>query len=143
MTANDYEAFQRALIEEIRTKGRPESGPMADRPLMVLTTIGAKSGQPHEAVVTYTRDGDDYIIAATKGGAPTNPAWYHNLRANPEVTIEANREAFRARATIVTGEERDRLYDQHADERPEFRDYPSRTPRVIPVVRLTRTGEAR
>lgn len=138
MSSADYAAFTRALIEDIRTNGRPTSGPMEGRPLMVLTTTGAKSGQPQEAVVTYTRDGDDYIIAASKSGAPTNPAWYHNVKADPEVTVETNREKFSARAAVVSGDERDRLYDQHAAERPEFRDYPSTTPRVIPVIRLSR-----
>ena len=134
----DYEAFTRALIADIRANGRPTGPQMQDRPLMVLTTTGAKTGEEHEAVVTYTRDGDDYVIAASKSGAPTNPAWYYNVKAHPEVTVEANREKFQARATVVTGPERDRLYDQHAAERAEFRDYPSMTSRVIPVITLRR-----
>lgn len=134
----DYEAFTRNLIADIRANGRATSGPMAGRPLMVLTTTGAKSGQEREAIVTYTRDGDSYVIAASKSGAPTNPDWYHNLRANPEATVEADGENFRVRATEATGAERQRLYDQHAQERPEFRDYPNKTTRVIPVFTLER-----
>jgi deazaflavin-dependent oxidoreductase (nitroreductase family) len=134
----DYEAFTRALKADIREQGRPQSGPMAGRPLMILTTTGARSGEPREAVVTYTRDGDRYVIAATKSGAPDNPQWYHNILAHPEVTVETDRETFRARATVHTGEERQRLYDQHAAERPEFRDYPQKTTRVIPVITLER-----
>ncbi len=136
--ATDYAAFQRALIADIREHGGPTSGPMAGRPLMVLTTTGARSGEPRSAVVTYTRDGDRYVVAASKGGAPTNPAWYHNLRGTPEATVETGGEAFRVRATEVRGTERDRLWEQHATERPEFRDYPTKTTRVIPVLVLER-----
>jgi deazaflavin-dependent oxidoreductase (nitroreductase family) len=136
--AVDYEAFTRDLIADIRANGRPTSGPMEGRPLMVLTTIGAKSGSTQQAIVNYSRDGDDYIVAATKSGAPTNPAWYHNLRATPEATVEANREQFRARAVITTDDERQRLWDQHVEAFPYFGEYPSMTERVIPVIRLQR-----
>jgi deazaflavin-dependent oxidoreductase (nitroreductase family) len=135
----DYEAFTRNLKAELRTNdGVVKSGPMAGRPLMILTTSGAKSGEPREAVITYTREGDKYVIAASKSGAPSNPHWYHNLLAHPEATVEAGGEKFQARATEVTGEERNRLYDQHAEQRPEFKDYPANTPRVIPVFTLER-----
>jgi len=136
--AVDFEAFQQALIEDIRTHGRPTQGPMAGRPLMVLTTKGARTGEPRTAVVTYTRDGERYVICASKSGAPTNPAWYHNLVENPEATVEANGETFAVRATETMGAERDRLWDQHAEERPEFRDYPNKTSRRIPVLVLDR-----
>ncbi len=138
--ATDYEAFQQALIADIREHGRPTGGPMAGRPIMILTTTGAKSGEPRTSVVTYTHDGDRYVIAASKGGAPTNPAWYHNLLANPEATVETDGETFRVRAAEARGAERDRLWEQHATERPEFRDYPTKTTRVIPVLVLDRLG---
>jgi deazaflavin-dependent oxidoreductase (nitroreductase family) len=138
--AVDYEAYQRALIEDIRTHGRPTQGPMAGRPLMVLTTKGAKTGEPRTAVVTYTRDGERYVICASKGGAPTNPAWYYNLIENPEATAEAGNEVFKVRATETKGAERERLWDQHAAERPEFRDYPKKTSRKIPVFVLDRVS---
>jgi deazaflavin-dependent oxidoreductase (nitroreductase family) len=137
----DYEEFTRNLKAELRSKdGVVQSGPMAGRPLMILTTMGAKSGEQREAVVTYTREGDKYVIAASKSAAPTNPQWYHNLLANPEATVEAGGEKFQAHATEVTGAERDRLYDQHAEERPEFKDYPNQTTRVIPVFTLERVS---
>ena len=136
----DYEAFTRALKADIREKGRPQEGPMAGRPLMILTTTGAKSGEPREAVVTYSRDADRYVIAASKSGAPDNPQWYYNILANPQVTVEADREKFIAQATVQFGADRDRLYDQHAEERPEFRDYPTKTDRLIPVITLQRVG---
>jgi deazaflavin-dependent oxidoreductase (nitroreductase family) len=78
------------------------------------------------------------VVAASKSAAPTNPHWFHNLRANPEATVEAGGEKFTVRATEVTGAERDRLYAQHAEERPEFKDYPNQTTRVIPVFTLER-----
>jgi deazaflavin-dependent oxidoreductase (nitroreductase family) len=135
----DYEAFTRNMKADLRAnKGVVQDGPMAGRPLMILTTTGAKSGEPREAIVTYTREGDKYVIAATMGGAPTNPQWYHNLVANPVATVEAGGEKFEARATEATGDERTRLYNQHAEERPEFRDYPNNTTRVIPVFTLDR-----
>jgi deazaflavin-dependent oxidoreductase (nitroreductase family) len=137
----DYEAFTRTLKAELRASGgRVSTGPMAGRPLMILTTTGAKSGAKREAIVTFTRDRDRYVIAASASGSPTNPDWYHNLRANPEATVEADGETVKVRATEALGEERDRLYAQHAEERPEFRDYPSKTPRVIPVFTLERRG---
>jgi len=130
--------FKRALMADIREHGRPTTGPMAGRPVMILHTTGAKSGAERETPVTYSRDGDRYVIAASKGGAPTNPAWYHNLAAHPTATVETERETFHVRASEVSGVERDRLWEQHAAERPEFRDYPTRTDRVIPVLTLER-----
>jgi deazaflavin-dependent oxidoreductase (nitroreductase family) len=135
----DYGAFTRMLIDDMRSHGgQVTTGPMVGRPLMILTTKGAKSGEQRTAIVTYTRDGGPYVIAASKSGAPTNPAWFHNLVKNPEVTVEAGGEKFKARATVTSGEERDRLWDQHAAQRPEFRDYPKKTDRVIPIILLDR-----
>lgn len=135
----DYEAFIQNLIADMRSHGgRITTGPMAGRPLMLLTTRGAQTGLERTAIVTYTRDGDRYVIAASKSGAPTNPAWFYNLRANPVVTLEAGGDKFKAHATVATGAERNRLWDQHAAERPEFREYPTMTDRVIPVILLDR-----
>jgi deazaflavin-dependent oxidoreductase (nitroreductase family) len=135
----DPEAFTRGLIEDMRAhNGAITSGPMAGRPLLLLTTKGAKSGEERSAIVTYTRDGDKYVVAATKSGAPTNPAWYHNLRADPIVTVEAEGRASKARATVVDDAERQRLWDRHVEARPEFADYPEKSGRVIPVITLER-----
>jgi deazaflavin-dependent oxidoreductase (nitroreductase family) len=136
---NDYEAFTRMLIDDMRSHGgRVTIGPLAGRPLMLLTTKGAKTGEDRSAIVTFTRDGDRYVIAASKSGAPTNPAWYHNLRANPEAIVEAGGEKFQVRATVTSREERDRLWEQHAAQRVEFREYPKITDRVIPMILLER-----
>jgi deazaflavin-dependent oxidoreductase (nitroreductase family) len=134
----DYAAFTRDLMADLRANGRATSGPFEGRPLMILTSTGAKTGERHEAILTYSRDGEAYVVAATKSGAPENPAWYHNLRANPEASLEIDRETFRANATIATGAERDRLWDQHAAEHTAFQQYPSMTERVIPVISLER-----
>ena len=87
----------------------------------------------------YTKDGDRLLVIASKGGAPTHPAWYLNLRANPEVTVEVGPETYKAKAIAVAGgAERRRLYDQHASINPGFKDYEKKTTRVIPAVLLER-----
>ena len=138
MTDWDPEAFTRALIADVRENGRPTSGPMAGRPLMVLTTTGAKTGEPRTVVVTFTRDGDAYVVAGSKSGAPSDPYWFRNLRSNPLVKVEADRQAFEARATEVEGADREQLWERHVAERPEFADYPEKAGRVIPMARLRR-----
>jgi deazaflavin-dependent oxidoreductase (nitroreductase family) len=136
-TTWDPEAFTRALIEEMRAnEGRITSGPLAGKDLMVLTTIGAKTGEPRTAIVTYSRDGDAFVIAASKSGAPTNPAWYYNLLANPNVTAEAGGRVFEARAEEATGADRDRLWNAHSTRWPEFAEYPRITDRRIPMIRI-------
>jgi deazaflavin-dependent oxidoreductase (nitroreductase family) len=91
---------------------------------MILMTTGAKTGKPRTAIVTYSRDADRYVIAGAKGGAPTHPAWYLNLVADPTVTVEAEGETFPARARVTEGDERARLWDRHAAERPSFGTIP-------------------
>src|SRR5204863_5543381 len=132
MTTVDYNDFTRHLMDDIREHGGPTSGPMAGRPLMILTTSGAKSGEPRSAVVTYTRDGDRYVIAASKSGAPTNPAWYHNLIANPTVTVETGGETFQATAQVTEGAKAKRLGRRNAGDRPEFGDYRPKPAQAIP-----------
>jgi deazaflavin-dependent oxidoreductase (nitroreductase family) len=134
----DYDAFERDLKADIRANGRPSSGFFGGQRVMILTSTGARSGEQREALVNYSLDGDRLVVAASKSGAPTNPSWYHNLVAHPEARVEADREAFRVRATEATGAERDRLYEQHSAEHPQFREYPAKTDRVIPVFVLER-----
>jgi deazaflavin-dependent oxidoreductase (nitroreductase family) len=118
-------------------QGKVTSGPMAGQPLMILTTTGAKTGKPRTAIVTYTRDGDAYVVAGSKSGAPTDPLWIHNLRAHPEVTVEAEGRTFGAQAAPADGADRDRLWDRHVQALPAFGEYPAKTGgRVIPMVRL-------
>lgn len=116
-----------------------DSGPFAGRSLLILTTRGAKTGEPREHPLVYHQDGDRIVIVASKGGAPTNPAWYHNLVANPEVTVELAGETFPARAVVVDDDgEYERLYARHAELMPGFNDYRRKTTRRIPVILLER-----
>ena len=129
--------WNRRLIEELRANhGEVSSGPMAGRPLLVLTSIGARSGQPREAVLTYTRDGAAYVVAGSASGAPHDPQWVRNLAANPMAQIEVKGQTLPVRATIVDDVRRQRLWDAHVAERPEFAEYPSRTSRIIPMLTL-------
>jgi deazaflavin-dependent oxidoreductase (nitroreductase family) len=130
------------LIDHYRANGgHVTQGPFAGRQVLLLTTRGARSGQSRVNPLVFTRDGDRYIIVASKGGAPTNPDWYHNLLAHPHVTVEVRGEVFPAKATVITGPERDRLYAAHADLHPSFHDYVKRTDRIIPVIALDREPE--
>lgn len=139
-----FAAMTAALITDFRANGgQVTSGPFAGRPVLLLTTTGAKSGQPRLAPLVYSRDGDHYVIVASKGGAPTHPAWYQNLLAHPTVTVEVGEGTFQARARVTEGAERDRLFAQRAADSPNFAEYQRRTTRVIPVVVLKRLGHGR
>lgn len=130
--------FNQSLIEDFRANDGKVTGVFAGRPLLLLTTTGAKSGRPRTSPVVYTTDGDRMVIIASKGGAPTHPDWYHNLVANPVATIELPGDTFQARATVAEGEERQRLYDAQAALMPAFAEYQQKTTRQIPVVILER-----
>jgi len=136
--------FDEDIIQQFRANGgRILSGPFAGRTLLLLTTTGAKSGRPLTKPLGFSRDGERYVVIASKGGAPSNPAWYHNLVAHPEVIVEVGTERFSARASVAQGAERDRLYAQQAAAIPVFAKYQEMTSRRIPVVVLTpRTSSA-
>lgn len=135
---SDPNNFNEDIIKEFRANGGKVGGYFANASMLLLTTTGAKSGQPRTNPLVYTTDGDRMIIMASKGGAPTNPAWYHNLVANPIVTVERGTEQFQARATVSEGSERQRLFDQMAGQMPGFAEYQTKTTRQIPVVILER-----
>ena len=127
--------YNQIVIEKFRANGGKVGGP---NQLILLTTTGAKSGQPRLSPVAYSTDGDRLVIIASKGGGPTNLGWYFNLLANPVVTVETGTETFQARASVAEEPERTRLYDQHAALMPGFAEYSQKTTRQIPVVILTR-----
>jgi deazaflavin-dependent oxidoreductase (nitroreductase family) len=135
---NDFNAFNDALIDEFRNNGGQVTGMFAGAPLVLITTTGAKSGKRRTSPVVYTTDGDRVVVIASKGGAPTSPDWFHNLVANPDVTVELPTETFEARAKVAEGPERDRLYDTQAALMPNFAEYQKATTRKIPVVVLER-----
>ena len=135
--AND---FNTRIIEEFRANAGVVGGPFEGAPMVLVTTTGAKSGQPRTSPLVYLPDGDRVVIFASKAGAPTNPDWYHNLKANPEVTVEVGADAYRATAVEVTGDDRDALYAAQVARMPGFQTYADSTDRVIPVIALERAG---
>ena len=138
MTDWDPEAFENALIDDMRANdGAVTSGPLAGHPLLVMHSKGAKSGERRRAILTYSRDGDDYVVAGTASGAPTAPSWVQNVRKNPNVDIEAENRTFQATARVVDEDERDRLWNRHVEALPHFVEYPEKSGRVIPMIRLT------
>jgi deazaflavin-dependent oxidoreductase (nitroreductase family) len=137
---DEIKSFNEQLIAEFRANDGKVTGAFAQAPLLLLTTKGAKSGATRVNPLAHTRSGDDYVIIASYGGAPHSPAWFHNLVANPEVTVEVPGETFAARARVAEGEERDRLYAAQAALLPTFDEYQAKTTRQIPVVVLERTS---
>jgi deazaflavin-dependent oxidoreductase (nitroreductase family) len=137
----DVKDWEDQLIAELRANdGKVTSGPLAGHPLLVMSSRGARTGVGRRAILTYHRDGDDYIVAGTAGGSKKDPAWIHNLEADPDVDIEVGKAQFDAKASIVQNDaERQRLWDDHVRALPWFADYPAQTGRVIPMVRLTPT----
>ena len=129
--------WNKTIIAEFRANGGKVGGQFAGGTLLLLHTRGAKSQQPRINPVAYTRDGDRFVVMASKGGAPTNPDWYYNLVAQPLVTVEVGTEQFQARATIAAEPERTRLFNQMAAIMPNFAEYQHKTTRLIPVVVLT------
>jgi deazaflavin-dependent oxidoreductase (nitroreductase family) len=129
--------FNTRVIDEFRANDGRVGGPFEQMPLLLLHHTGARSGMERVNPLAYLRDGDRYVIFASKGGAPTNPDWYHNLRAHPEVTIEVGPETLRAVASEATGDERDRLFQAQVERSGQFGEYQRKAGRAIPVVVLT------
>ena len=135
---SEVSAFNKKVIEEFRANGGVVGGQMEGMPLLLLHTVGARSGQPRVNPLAYTRDGDRLVVIASFAGASHHPPWYHNLVASPGVTVEVGGEKFEASASVAEEPERTALYDKMASAMPIFSEYQSRTERVIPVVLLTR-----
>lgn len=104
---------------------------------LLLTTIGNKSGEPRTTPLIYAQHGDDYVVIASKGGAPYHPAWYLNVSKTPEVEIQIKEKVMKATATTVEGDERELLWKAATDVWPNYEQYAERTDRLIPVVKLT------
>ena len=134
---SDRNERNKKIIEEFRTHQGKVGGYFEGKNLLLLHTKGAKSGEERVNPVAYVKDKDRWVVIASKGGAPTNPDWYYNLRANPQVTIEVGTEKHQARAAIVEEPERTRLYNKMVEMLPGFDDYRQKTARVIPVFLLT------
>ena len=135
--ANDQ---NQQIVDEFRANGGKVGGRFVGSTLVLLTTTGAKSGRQTISPVMATVDGDRVLVYASAAGRPNNPAWYHNVVANPEVTVELGTETFPARATEITGPERDRLWAEQVARAPGFGAYERMTSRTIPVVALERVS---
>ncbi|MFI6823951.1 nitroreductase/quinone reductase family protein [Micromonospora sp. NPDC050187] len=130
--------FNDAIIDEFRANNGRVGGMFEDSRLLLLTTTGARTGQPHTTPLGYLPDtGDRLLVVASAGGSPRHPAWYHNIRANPLVTVESGVFTYQAEATVLTGNERDRIFARIVEVAPGYADYQARTTRIIPVVALT------
>jgi deazaflavin-dependent oxidoreductase (nitroreductase family) len=136
MSMSDY---NQRIIDEFRANsGQPPSW-SGSSPLLLIHHRGAKSGTDRVNPVAYLPDNGRYVIFASKGGAPTNPGWYHNLKANPATTIEVGADTVSVTASEAAGEERERLFSAQAEISPQFGEYQANTSRLIPVVILTPT----
>ena len=132
--------FMATHVALFRATGGKVGGSMGTGKILLLTTTGNKTGKQRTVpVMSFEHEGQRFVIASA-AGAPTHPAWFANLRANPVVTVEVGAEVFTARAIVAERAERDRLYAAHARVHPSFDDYQERTTRVIPVVLLERLG---
>jgi deazaflavin-dependent oxidoreductase (nitroreductase family) len=132
--------FNTQVITEFRENEGRVGGPFDGADMLLLHHTGAKSGADRVAPLMYLRDGDRYVIFASKGGAPENPAWYHNLKAHPDTRVEVGGETIEVVAEEAEGEERDRLFNAQAKASPQFGEYQEKTARRIPVVVLTPRG---
>jgi deazaflavin-dependent oxidoreductase (nitroreductase family) len=129
------------IIDEFRANEGKVGGMFEGSPMLILHTIGARTGNERVTPLVYQADGDRVVIFASKGGAPENPAWFHNLVAHPDVTVEIGTETVPVRARVADGDERERLWARQKELMPGFGDYEAKTTRQIPVVVLDRTGQ--
>jgi deazaflavin-dependent oxidoreductase (nitroreductase family) len=132
----DRDEWNRGVIDEFRTNDGVVGGMFEGMTLLLLHHTGAKSGTERVNPLVYMRDGTNYVIFASKAGAPTSPDWYHNLRANPNATIEVGVQSFPVTARVADGDERERLFSAQKQAAPQFAEYEAKTDRVIPVVVL-------
>ncbi len=132
----DWNAWNAQAIIEFRRNHGKVGGNFEGAPLLLLHHIGARSGKPRINPMMYLKDGDRYLVFASKGGSDTSPDWYYNIKAHPDVQIEVGDETIDVRAEEVTGPERDRLYARQASLYPSFAEYQRRTKRIIPVIAL-------
>lgn len=136
----DMNEMNRKVIEEFRANHGKVGGRFEAYPLLLLKTIGAKTGEPRTKPLAYLADGERYIIIASFAGAAASPPWFFNLKKNPDVEVEVGDEKFAALATIIDEPERSEIYQRVVAAMPIFAEYQEKTTRVIPVVSLTRAG---
>ena len=137
---SELNEYNKTVIEEFRANQGKVGGQMENMSVILLTMTGAKTGRTITKPLVYSKDGDRMVVIASFAGAPKHPAWYLNLVANPEVTVEVGTEKFRAKVEETSGDERQRLFDAQAAQMSIFNDYQKKTTRQIPVLALTRIG---
>jgi deazaflavin-dependent oxidoreductase (nitroreductase family) len=128
------------IIEEFRANHGQVGGQFEGAPMVLITTTGARSGKQRTNPLVYLPDNGRVVVFASKAGAPSNPDWYHNMVANPGVTVEVGHERYEATAVEVTGDERERLFAAQIAVMPGFKNYQEATSRLIPVIVLERVG---
>lgn len=134
----DFKAWNAQIIEEFRANAGKVGGPFEGAPLLLLHNVGAKSGEARVNPLMYLPKGEDAVLFASMAGAPRNPDWYYNVRANPDVAVEIGTETIPMRAQVIDeGPERDALYAEQAELYPQFAEYEQKTDRTIPVVVLS------
>ncbi len=138
MNPNDQKDYNQQMIEQFRASWSKPGGPMEGSSMLLLTTTGAKSGQPRTTPMMYISDGDRLIVLASNAGAVNHPDWYHNLVAHPQVTVEARGETLAATATVTAGAERQHLWDMVVAQYPSFSEHQAKITRQIPLILLSR-----
>ncbi len=138
ITDEQWLSLNDGVIAEFRANGGQCGGRWEGNPMVLLTTTGARSGQARTSPLTYTTDGDRLVLIASRAGDDRHPDWYHNLVADPAVTIEVGTERFDGRASVADEPERSRLLQARIDEMPRFGEYVEMTDRTIPVVVIDR-----
>ena len=138
MSREELLAFNQSVIDEFRANDGICGGPFEGNPMLLLTTTGARTGRARTTPLTYHLDGDRHVVMASAGGSPTDPTWFGNVSANPEVMVEVGTERFAAVATAPTGGERDRVFADMVAALPRFGGYQADVDRTIPVIVLSR-----
>ncbi len=137
----DWNSWNQGIVDEFRANGGRVGGPFEGAAMILIHHIGAKSGiERVSPLACFPEDGGSMLIIASKAGAPTNPDWYHNVKANPKFTVEVGTETFPVHAEELSGPERDEIWSRVVAERPNFAGYQQKTTRPIPVLRLTRVS---
>lgn len=139
--SNSFNDWNKQIIAEFRKNHGKVGGQFESAPLLVLHTVGRRSGKPRLNPVMYLKDGERYVVFASKGGSDEHPDWYENLKAHPDVQIEVGDDTIDVHAEEIHGPERERLYERQASIYPNFAEYQSKTKRVIPVIALTKKSK--
>ena len=135
--SNDWNG---SIIKEFRANEGRIGGFFAGKPVLLLHHTGAKSGTVRVNPLMYRKEGDNYVVFASKGGAPRNPDWFHNLKANPICSIEVGTDSIEVTARVAEPEEREAIYAKQTEEHPQFGEFVKQTTRTIPVVVLEPKG---